>query len=125
MRIYISGRTYGLEPSEASQIFGQYTQELEANGYTVQNPFRMIGEINKSRKRMGEQSWTFASHRQSVLRTCIRALVNCDAIFMIPDWQKCEKSKQELEIAKTMKMPIYYSIEELKTATSHDITALN
>jgi len=41
-------------------------------------------------------------------------LSKTDAVFMLPGWEDSEGSKAELDLATALRIPIFYSLEELK-----------
>jgi len=40
-------------------------------------------------------------------------VTKCQAMFMLPDWQDSEGAVRERKVAKTLDLPIYYSLDEL------------
>jgi len=37
----------------------------------------------------------------------------CDCMLVLPDWQKSKGTAKEIRIAKSLKIPVYYSISDL------------
>lgn len=42
-------------------------------------------------------------------------LARCDAILMTPDWERSSGARTEREYAASIKIPVFYTIDELRT----------
>lgn len=81
---YISGKITGVERTAEKQ-FQAVEDKLTAKGFKVINPFKLDHNHDKT--------W------ESYMKVCIAALVNCDVIVMLPNWQNSPGAKIELQIA--------------------------
>lgn len=84
-KIYIAGKVTG-EPKHLCTLkFATAQKELEKQGYEVVNPIEVVGDFNAD--------W------ETAMRKCIKALMDCDAIYMLPDWHDSKGSKIEHSLA--------------------------
>lgn len=51
---------------------------------------------------------------KDILDCCIDWLFNCDAIFMLPNWEGSYGAKKEFETAIKMNIPVFTDLKELK-----------
>ena len=93
-KIYISGQITGLDIQEASDIFQMAEFHLKNLGWSPINPMTI--------KHDHDQSW------ESYMREDIKELMDCDAIFMLPNWTISKGAKVEHDIAKSLNIPIFY-----------------
>ena len=73
MKIYIRGKITGIEET-APQLFKEAEEFLKAKGYEVVNPMTINHDHDKS--------WL------NYMKTDIIALMECDAIFMLENWEE-------------------------------------
>lgn len=83
-KIYISGKISGIE-SEASVLFERVEKELQEKGYETVNPMKLNHEHDKS--------W------ESYMKADIKALCDCDEIFMLSNWKDSKGARIEHTIA--------------------------
>lgn len=74
-KIYIAGKITG-RIEEAEIEFSNAETELKEGGYEVVNPMKLPHKHDKE--------W------RSYMRECIKALCDCDAIYLLPNWNKSE-----------------------------------
>ena len=94
MKIYISGAITGVDESIANAKFQSATLKWQSDGHEVVNPL-----------------WLYHSERSTWsdhMRTDIRALCLCDAIYMLNNWETSKGAKLEHRIATELGMKIYY-----------------
>lgn len=91
MRIYISGKIRGLDPAICSANFEKKEKELLISGYQVFNP---VKEVQKLIQRMKRKP-TYTEY----MEFAIRALLNCDGICQLNDWQESDCAKCEYQVA--------------------------
>ena len=84
MKVYIIGKITGLPREYVVEKFRKAELKLQGAGMIVVNPVNLVPE---------ETTWNAA------MRTCIGALVKCDAVALCGDWHKSEGGKLEAEIA--------------------------
>ena len=92
-KIYLSGKITGIE-NEAYNLFYKLEKELSLKGYIVVNPMRINHDHDKS--------W------ESYMKACIKSLCDCNAIYMLSNWQKSRGAKIEWELAYTLRLQILY-----------------
>lgn len=102
LRIYISGQITGLPVAEYVDRFSKAEAELKAKGYEVINPLHY--ELK------GTQ-WS------EQMKTDIRLLLDCDAIYMLSNWERSAGAGLELYIAEGLGLIINYE----KTPKHRDI----
>ena len=91
MKIYISGKITGIE-KEAIAIFEKAEKELLVAGYEVVNPMKLNHDHDKS--------WA------SYMKVCIKALCDCDAIYLLHNWQDSDGANIEFGIALKLRLKI-------------------
>ena len=80
--------------------FAQAQMMLLSAGCTVINPVHIEWPIDPLD---GDALWAYFMH------FCVRALPECDAIFLLPHWQNCQSAKWEKKIADMLGLQIYYA----------------
>ena len=90
---YISGKITGME-AEARELFDAAEREVLAYGYLPVNPFKLNHDHDKS--------W------RAFMRSDIKALCDCDAIYMLTNWRESPGATIELEIANHLEMDVIH-----------------
>lgn len=93
MKIYISGKITGIE-KEAEAIFEEAENNLKLLGYEVVNPLKLNHNHDKS--------W------HAYMKEDIKALCDCDHIFMLDNWLDSKGARIEFEIACKLDIKIVY-----------------
>nr|DAJ73648.1 MAG TPA: hypothetical protein [Caudoviricetes sp.] len=93
-KIYISGQISGLTRPEYVANFLEAARLLNAQGYDVVNP--LFNGVDAT------QPW------QVHMKADIKLLLDCDAIYMLPNWEVSNGATLEREIAKTLGLEIVY-----------------
>lgn len=93
-KIYISGQITGLTPEEYAALFFAAEKRLIEQGYDVTNP------LNNG-VAPGEP-W------QEHMKADIRLLLECDAIYMLPNWELSTGATLERNIAQTLGLNVFY-----------------
>ena len=91
--IYIAGKITGVEDL-AKIVFKQKELELEDIGYNVINPMELKHDHDK----------THASY----MRVCIKALCECDEIYMLSNWTDSKGAIIEHTIAMYLGLKVQY-----------------
>lgn len=103
-KIYIAGKVTGEPIAECTMKFGTAQKAIEALGYEVVNPLEVVGDWTTP--------WNVA------MKKCIAALMGCDAIVLLADWQKSTGATIENNIATQLEIPIFnhskFGLEVLK-----------
>ena len=90
--IYIAGPITGYDLEERRHEFSTIQYYLLIDGHEVVNPMELEHNHDKS--------W------ESYMRECIKALIKCDAIYLMKDWHLSEGERLEFTIASKLKMEI-------------------
>lgn len=91
-RIYISGRI--TENKDYLTDFSEAERHLIERNKKVINPVTLKHSHDKS--------------YQSYMKECIAALLGCDQIYMLRDWEKSKGAKIEFKIAICLKLDILF-----------------
>jgi len=90
-RVYIAGRISGQEKAAAVR-FAAEEEYLRGEGYDPVNPMKLPHRHDKR--------WT------SYMRESLRALLDCDAIWLLDDWEDSPGARLERELAARLGMPV-------------------
>ena len=85
-KIYIAGRVTGLQPEQYEPMFATVKKELEAAGHEVVNPLKDIHHEDTS-------NWGLT------IMECLSCVAQCDAIAMLPGWEKSHGAQMEYHFA--------------------------
>lgn len=92
-KIYIAGKVSGLPVAQTSMKFGKHQQLLMQQGHTPIVPLDICTK---------KDTW------HQAMRKCIAALVTCDEIHMLHDWQDSPGATLEHELAGKLGITIHY-----------------
>lgn len=98
MKIYISGKITGLDLQKAKSNFREAHINLTAQGSHAVNP--MIEVVYHSGK-----TWS------DYMVGALKLLLDCDAIFMLKNWEESKGAKLEYHIAKELGLKILYEVQ--------------
>ena len=93
MKIYVAGPMTGL-PEWNYPAFNAAAAELRAEGHEVVNPAEM-GERYGTADEINADPQKFAD----LIIEELDALATCDAIYLLPGWEKSPGTRRELEVA--------------------------
>lgn len=93
-KIYISGKITGLLESEALELFEQAEKVCIEMGYEPVNPMKLNHDHDKS--------WI------AYMKEDIIAMMSCDAIYMLNNWENSSGAKIERNIAIELGFEIIY-----------------
>ena len=104
MKIYIAGGMTG-HPELNWPAFDRKEKELSAQGWKCINPARLDREagIDPNRE-MGQYDYTACAYRD------VMALLACDAIYLMADWQHSKGASWERALAKHHNIRRFYEI---------------
>ena len=92
-KIYISGKVSGIE-NEAHELFAKAELWLKSFGYSVVNPMTLTHQHDKS--------W------HSYMKEDVKALCECDEIFMLTNWNDSKGAIIEHTIAMYLGIKVSY-----------------
>jgi hypothetical protein len=93
MKIYISGKVTGIE-EEAVALFNAADRYLKQKGFETVNPMALPHSHDKS--------W------HSYMKEDIKALCDCEAIYMLPNWTDSKGAIIEHSTATLLGLKVYY-----------------
>jgi hypothetical protein len=91
--IYISGQITGNEKN-AFKEFERAEKRLQKLGYLVVNPMKLSHDHDRT--------W------QSYMKDDIRALLQCDGIYMLPNWKESKGAIIEHDLATNLGIGVFY-----------------
>lgn len=106
--VFIAGAYWSSDSSEIKQniqLAEQHSIELWNRGYKVFCPHLNTQHFEVKAKAEENEYRDFD----------IRMLQCCDAVFALPNWQESAGAKAEIEEAKRLGKPVFYSLDELPT----------
>lgn len=106
-KVYISGAITGVDNYE--ELFKNAEDELKAKGYDVVNPVTI--EQNH------DNTWN------SFMRVDLKAMLDCDAIYMLSNYKTSRGANIELNLAKELDFEVIYE-DEKQTELTPDKTTL-
>ena len=92
--IYISGKITGT--TDYKERFAEVATYLRNKGYEVVNPVELTEHLPKDTK------W------QDYMKVCIKALCECEEIYMMKGWHDSKGSTEEARIANMLGKKIKY-----------------
>ncbi len=106
-KVYIAGKVSGLPFLDVVGKFARAFDEIEALGFEVVNPIEIVQDYLHANPKYLESTedeiWKLA------MRLCIKELVDCDAIVLLPDWSNSRGAKVEYRIAMDLDLAIFGS----------------
>lgn len=90
-KVYIAGKVTGLKYTEVYEKFKIMQLRLEAMGFEVVNPCDITA---------ADAAW------RDAMRTCIKALLECDSICLLPCWGFSKGATIERNLALTLGMNV-------------------
>lgn len=100
IKVYISGRISGLPMDEVTAKFAQAEAEVKAKGATPVNPLNI---------HTGKGNPEWADH----MKADIKAMMDCDALYVLTDWQQSRGAKIEVQLALSLGMQVMYQKERV------------
>jgi len=96
-KIYIAGKVTGLPIAEFSMKFGTAQQDLQEKGFKAVNPLEVVNNF--------KATW------EEAMKKCIRALTECDAVYLLPCYTDSPGAKFEIDIAHKLGIPVCSNID--------------
>ena len=91
MKIYIAGKVTGEKTGDVFVKFNAVEYKLKRKGNTVVNPLRLVS-----------QSWEW----NKCMTVCLAEMLQCDAIYLLPDWGDSKGARLEYHIAQELKLMV-------------------
>lgn len=89
-KVYIIGAVTGLEREAVVAKFEKAANALKGAGMVPVNPVDVVP---------AESTWNDA------MRQCIKTMLTCDAVLLLPDWEESRGAMLEVMIARNLEMP--------------------
>lgn len=87
-KVFISGKVSGIEYYVAYQTFANADRQLSSMGYQVINPMKIC-----------KKHWSWVR----CMIKCLWAIMFCDKIYQLPNWQKSRGARIEYKWAKLLR----------------------
>lgn len=94
MKIYISGKISGMDESEARKLFAAAFIQLQDWNHEPVDPMTLPHDHGRT--------WL------EFMREDIKALMDCEAIYMLENWTESQGAKIELSLAASLGMKIIF-----------------
>jgi len=98
MKVYISGKITGYSLKKAERRFRATEAFLKCKGFQPVNPFK-VSQFHPL-KQWGDY-----------MADDIKALFNCDAIYLHTDWGQSKGARIEYQIAKELNLKVFFEGE--------------
>lgn len=98
--IYIAGKVTGEDKLECAAKFSKAQKELNRYGFQVINPLEVVGNWNTP--------W------ETAMKLCIKTLMECDAVFLLPCAVNSKGAQIEVELAAKLGIPVSTQIASLR-----------
>ena len=96
MKIYISGKITGLNLDVARQLFAQAEDWLRGIGHEPVNPMKEVEQLSED-------------HWKKMMHDAIRVMMDCDGVYMLPNYSDSRGANIELYIANSLGMQVIYA----------------
>lgn len=104
-RVYVAGPMSGI-PDLNYPAFQRAAVRLRASGYEVLSPAEINADADKHAPAFGSPD--YLQHWRACMRRDIAQLVTCDAIALLPGWERSRGAKLELMVADALGMRRIY-----------------
>lgn len=99
-KIYIAGRVSGEDLGECTMKFGTAQKKVENMGFQAVNPLEVVGDW--------KATW------KEAMQKCIKELVDCDAVLMLPCAPGSRGACIEKQLAYDLDIPVGFNLKDLK-----------
>lgn len=99
-KIYIAGRVSGEDLAECTMKFGTAQKKVENMGFQAVNPLEVVGDW--------KATW------KEAMQKCIKALVDCDGIYVMPCYKSSKGARIERDLAFNLEIERFYNLKELE-----------
>jgi len=118
-KVYVSGQISGLEEAEYLPLFDKAEDYLNDVGYIAVNPLKVKACQTENCNHTAEEDKTFLGngdymhHWSCYMRHDIKALLDCDAIALLPNFINSRGAAVELEVAEAIGLPVWFFTHDL------------
>jgi hypothetical protein len=99
-RIYIAGKVTGEDKFETIVKFQKAADQIKAMGFHPVNPLEVVG------------TWDITW--KDAMKTAIKSMLDCDAVFLLPCSSHSKGARIELSLAFNIDIPLFTEFEKLK-----------
>ena len=92
-KIYIAGKVTGEDLEKTARKFKEAELKLTAMCFEAVNPIEVVNN--------SDTPWSDA------MKTCIKAMLDCDGVVILPDWKLSQGARIERQIAYDLDIPIF------------------
>lgn len=105
-KVYIAGKVSDEDFNEVAQKFAAAHSEIDKLGFIPINPVEMVQNYfitNFPFQTLSkDEVWKIA------MQVCIKELVDCDAVVLLPCWEQSKGAKIERQLADDLDIPIFH-----------------
>lgn len=94
-KIYIVGKVTGLPYNEVVEKFNKAQEQLEAKGFEVINPIKIVP---------AETEWNAA------MKICIKGMLDAQAVYALPCWMNSKGAVVEIRLCSELEIDVYHSV---------------
>lgn len=105
-KIYIAGKVTGLPIAEVEDKFMVAQKEIEAQGFLAVNPIEVVG------------TWD-CTWKEAMLK-CVKAMIDCDAVLLLPCWTDSKGAIIEQKIASDLEIRTLIGTKDLGKRISNN-----
>jgi len=110
MRVYISGKMTGLK--NYREVFQKHEDLLRSWGYTdIVNPVHLSDKIIEKYNMTEEESFR-PENAKIFLTEDLRVLLDCDILYLIPNWHTSKGANLEKHVAERIGKLILFGKED-------------
>ena len=91
-KIYIAGKVSGETQVECAMKFEAVQKQVEALGFQAINPLEVVGHW--------DTTW------EEAMKKCIKSLLDCEGMVLLPDWEQSTGAQIERKIAEDLGITI-------------------
>lgn len=118
MKVYISGAISGLAQAEYSDLFGRAEAALLNEGHDPVNPLKVLACADEECNTSGEKKkdGSYLHHYSCYMKHDLLAMLECDAIAMLPNWLTSKGANIEKTVAQVCGMQVMFFDTDLRRA---------
>lgn len=118
-KVYISGPIFGQQDGNKN-AFKEAELKFNAMNFEAVNPHELHGIDweNQWNEKLSKREITVMEHWAGYMKTDIAALVKCDFLALLPNWESSKGANIEIAIAKSLGMPIINATDMQEVTTN-------